>query len=67
MMKMKFSINMHIQILNAICSQYKRIYKPVLIIQNVCFLVKEMTQILLKLGFIKFAIHQLRTRLMSDC
>jgi hypothetical protein len=36
-MKMKFAIIMHTQILNTICSQYERIFKSVLIIQNVCF------------------------------
>jgi hypothetical protein len=35
MTKMKFAINMQTQILNRICSQYKGISKPVLIIQNV--------------------------------
>jgi hypothetical protein len=35
-MKMKFTINMHAQILNTICSQYEGMSKSVLIIQYVC-------------------------------
>jgi hypothetical protein len=38
MMKM-FTINMHTQILNTVCSQYKGISKSVLILQNVHLLV----------------------------
>jgi hypothetical protein len=34
-MKMKFAINMHTQLFNIICSQYKGISKSVLIFQNV--------------------------------
>jgi hypothetical protein len=35
MMKMKFALNMHTQILKKIRSQYKGVYKSVLIIQDV--------------------------------
>jgi hypothetical protein len=34
-LKMRFEINIHTQILNTICSQYKGISESVLIIQNV--------------------------------
>jgi hypothetical protein len=36
-MKIKFAINMYTQILNTISSQYNRVSKSVLIIQNVRF------------------------------
>jgi hypothetical protein len=40
-MKVKFAINMQIQILKKICSQYNRISKSALIIQNVRLSVKR--------------------------
>jgi hypothetical protein len=52
---MKFTINMYIQILTTICSQYKIISKSVLTLKTFVFLVKETTKILLKLGFIEFS------------
>jgi hypothetical protein len=67
MMKMRFAITIHTHILNTICSQYKGISKSVLKFRTFIFLVKEITIILLKLGFIKFSGHHLSTQSVSEC
>jgi hypothetical protein len=58
---------MRTQIIKEICSQYKAISESVLLIKSVRFLGKEITLILLKLGFIIFAEHRLCTQSISDC
>jgi hypothetical protein len=66
-MKIKFTINMYTHILDTICSQYKRISKPVLVVYNVRFPGKGNNSNFTKSGLTKVAEHHSCTESIPDC